>query len=66
MNPIQLTKNEDNTYTLTYFGKEVGHICKIRYLQTRDRGYRVISVHGEIAYARNLGLAQSTLMGMYH
>lgn len=66
MNPIQLTKNKDNTYTLTYFGKEVGHICKIRYLQTRDRGFRVMSVHGEIAYARNLELAQSVLMGMYH
>ena len=66
MNPIQLTKNEDITYTLTYFGKEVGHICKIRYLQTRDRGFRVMSVHGEIAYARNLELAQSVLMGMYH
>jgi hypothetical protein len=66
MNPIQLTNNGDNTYTVTYFGKEVGHICKIRYLQTRDRGYRVISVHGEIAYARNLLIAQNMLMGMYH
>jgi hypothetical protein len=66
MNPIQLTKNEDNTYTLTYFGKEVGHICKIRYLQTRNRGFRVISVHGEIGYAHGLLSAQKKLMEMYH
>lgn len=66
MNPIQLIKNDDNTYTLTYFGKEVGYVSKIRYLQTRDRGYRVTSVHGQIAYARSLKLAQDALMGMYH
>ena len=66
MNPIQLTKNDDLSYTVTYFGKEVGYIAKVRYIKTRHRGYRAVSVHGEIAYARNLLMAQNLLLGMYH
>jgi hypothetical protein len=66
MNPIQLIKNEDLSYTVIYYGKEVGYIAKIRYMTSRYRGFRAVSVHGEIGYARNLLDAQNVLMGMHH
>lgn len=53
-------------YTLYYFGKEVGYISKIQYQATGERGYRGVSVHGDIVYGRSLKAAQALLMGVYH
>jgi hypothetical protein len=59
-------KNPDKTYTLTYFGKEVGHISRITYLRTKERAYRGISVHGEIKYASSLEACRKALLEAYH
>jgi hypothetical protein len=53
-------------YTLFYFDKEVGYISKIKYMATGERGYRGISVHGGIVYARSLKMAKTRLMEAYH
>lgn len=53
-------------YTVFYFDKEVGYISKVKYNQTRERGYRGVSVHGDVVYARTLRMAQTKLMEQYH
>jgi hypothetical protein len=53
-------------YTLLYFGKEVGYISKIKYEHDGRKGFRAVSVHGQIQYARTLKSAQDILMGAYH
>jgi hypothetical protein len=53
-------------YTLLYFGKEVGYISKIKYEHDGRKGFRAVSVHGHIQYARTLTSAQDILMGAYH
>lgn len=61
-NPIQIERNDDGTYTLTYFGKVVGWI-------QRDRGvrlWRALTVHGDVIHRSNLDGARAALMEAYH
>jgi hypothetical protein len=53
-------------YTLFYFGKEVGYISKIKYEHDGRKGFRGVSVHGDVIYAYSLLSAQNLLMGAYH
>jgi len=61
-NPIELIKNPDNTWTLYYFGKEVGWIQKSRHV----RLYRALTAHGEIMHRASLQSARRALMEAYH
>jgi hypothetical protein len=61
-NPINLTKEEDGTYVLTYFGKTVGWIRKERGV----RLWRAMSVHGRIIHRASLDGARSALLEAYH
>jgi hypothetical protein len=65
-NPIQTTRNADDTRTVTYFWHEVGHYSPIRYLKSRERGWRYVSVHGHLGYASSERAAQRALMEHYH
>ena len=65
-NPIQTTRNADETRTVTYFGHEVGHYNPVRYLKSRERGWRYVSVHGQLGYASSERAAQRALMECYH
>lgn len=61
-NPISLTKEEDGTYVLTYFGKTVGWIRKQRGVKL----WRAMSVHGRIIHRSSLDSARSALLEAYH
>jgi hypothetical protein len=61
-NPINLSKEEDGTYVLTYFGKTVGWIRKERGV----RLWRAMSVHGRIIHRASLDGARSALLEAYH
>ena len=60
--PIQIKKNPDKTWTLTYFGHEVGWIQKAKSFDF----YRALSVHGHIYHTRSLKSAQSAFLEAYH
>ena len=47
-------------------GKVVGYVNKCRLVQTNERAYRAVSVHGQLCYARTLNWARTRLMEMYH
>ena len=53
-------------YTLYIRDKEVGFISKIQYEHNGRKGYRGVSVHGEVIYAYSLLSAQNLLMEAYH
>lgn len=61
-NPITLTKEEDGTYVLTYFGKTVGWIRKQRGVKL----WRAMSVHGAIIHRASLDGARQALLQAYH
>jgi len=63
---VALNKNPDQTYTLTYFGKDVGYISRVRYLKTKERAFRGVSVHGDIKYASSLKTVSNLLLAAYH
>lgn len=63
---IKIIKNEDKTYTLTYFDKVIGHVNRCRLNTDNSRTFRVASVHGQLAYAKTLGGAKRILMEMHH
>jgi len=63
---VALIKNADQTYTLTYFGKDVGYISRVRYLKTKERAFRGISVHGDVRYASSLKSIRNLLLAAYH
>lgn len=53
-------------YTLYLRDKEVGFISKIQYEHNGRKGFRGVSVHGEVIYAYSLLSAQNRLMEAYH
>ena len=61
-NPIALTKEDDGTFTLTYFGKTVGWIRKERGVKL----WRAMSVHGRIIHRASLDGARKALLEAYH
>jgi len=63
--PIATIPNADGTYTLTYFGKEVGWFVKGR-LPSGEKCWRALSVHGYIRHCRTREGARSFLLGAYH
>jgi hypothetical protein len=63
---IKIIKNEDKTYTLTYFDKVIGHVNRCRLNTDNSRTFRVATVHGQLAYAKTLGGAKRILMEMHH
>jgi len=65
-NPIELVKNPDKTWTLYYFGKEVGYISKRPKMQGNYDTYRGVSVHGAIVWTGSLESARSALLAEYH
>ena len=63
---IDLTKNDDGTYTLRYREREVGYISKVVRYADSQRLWRLVSVHGQVEYARSLQRAKSRLMEILH
>lgn len=63
--PITTIPNTDGTYTLMYFGKEVGWFVKSR-LPSGEKCWRALSVHGQIRHCRTRGAARDFLMSAYH
>jgi hypothetical protein len=53
-------------YTLYLRDQEVGYISKIKYEHDGRKGFRGVSVHGDVIYAYSLLSAQNLLMGAYH
>lgn len=63
---IKIIKNEDKTYTLTYFDKVIGYVNRCRLNTDNSRIFRAATVHGQLAYAKTLGGAKRILMEMHH
>jgi hypothetical protein len=63
--PIATIPNQDGTYTVLYFGKEVGWFSKGR-LANGDKCWRALSVHGTIKHLRTRDGAREFLLGAYH
>jgi hypothetical protein len=67
-NPIEMRRENDGTYVVTYFGVEVGFIEKLTRKHSRRSIpiWRVCSVHGELDYCGSLASARSRLLEMHH
>jgi len=65
-NPIQLTKEGDGTFTLTYFGKVVGWINATKVDKRDGMSYRAVSVHGDVHLCWSEKSAQDWLLSRYH
>jgi hypothetical protein len=63
--PIATIPNQDGTYTVFYFGKEVGWFSKGR-LPNGEKCWRAMSVHGIIKHLRTRDGAREFLLGAYH
>ena len=53
-------------YTLYLHDQEVGYISKIKYEHNGRKGFRGVSVHGQVIYAYSLLSAQNLLVEAYH
>jgi len=63
--PIATIPNQDGTYTVLYFGKEVGWFSKGR-LPNGAKCWRALSVYGTIKHLRTRDGAREFLLGAYH
>jgi hypothetical protein len=63
---IDLKRNDDATYTLTYGERDVGYISKVVKYATKDRLWRLVSIHGHIEYACSLKSAKRRLLELHH
>lgn len=63
---IDVTPNTDGTYTVKYFGKEVGWmrrtICRI----TNKPLWRALSIHGRINYFLEKSTAKDFIISEYY
>jgi len=64
MNPIDLIKNDDGTYTLEYFRRVIGYINQSYLEGTSSPIFRAVSTVGGIAYAPTLDDAKKSLLEM--
>lgn len=71
MMPIDTTRNDDGTYTVTYFGKEAGYISTIKCSKQDERyrtlgfKYRAVSVHGPLMHTKTLEGAKRFVIENY-
>ena len=65
VNPINMQRNDDQTYTLFYFDKVAGHVAPITGKKTAHK-WRAVSVHGHLQYCYTMSEARKWLIGMYH
>lgn len=63
---IDLLKHDDGTYTVTYRQNDVGYISKVVRYATRERLWRIVSIHGQIEYTSTLKSAQRRLLELHH
>lgn len=65
--PLQMAKDDDqDLWTVTYDGEEIGWITPITYANRDAKHYRAVSVHGPMKHTYSLGLARSFIMAEYH
>jgi hypothetical protein len=65
--PLQVIKDDDqDLWTVTYNGEEIGWITPITYANRDAKHYRAVSVHGPMKHTYSLGLARSFIMAEYH
>ena len=65
--PLQMVKDDDeDLWTVTYNGQEIGWITPITYANRDSTHYRAVSVHGPMKHTYTLGLARSFIMAEYH
>ena len=62
--PIATIPNQDGTFTVFYFGKEVGWFSKGRF-PNGEKCWRALSVHGTIKHLRTRDGAREFLLGAY-
>jgi hypothetical protein len=63
---INLVRNDDATYTLTYRERDVGYISKVVRYATKQRLWRLVSIYGQIEYAPSLKSAKRRLLELHH
>ena len=56
------TVHDDQTRTVTYYGRVLGHYAPVRYKRTRARAWRCVSVLGTLGYAHSERTARAWLM----
>ena len=58
MNTVTSTiDNKDGTHTVTYFGKPIGYVQKVRLCADDRRAYRGVTIYGTIVYGSTLDAA---------
>lgn len=66
MSPIELTKNDDGVYAVYYFGKLAGWIQPSTFLtEGRKKGFRALSVHGDLKHVYSLKMGKDWVLGAY-
>lgn len=63
--PVQVTRNADATRSVAYYGHEVGHFARVRYLTTGARAWRGVTVRGAVVYASTERAVTRALMAEY-
>jgi hypothetical protein len=64
-NPVQMVKDHDDVWTLTYGLEEMGWINKIGLKGKTNNVYRAVSVHGGFKHTNSLSEARSFIMAEY-
>ena len=64
--PIQMVKDHDGVWTVTYNNEEIGWISQVNVPSRDGNRYRAVSVHGGFKHCSNLSLARSFVMAEYY
>jgi hypothetical protein len=66
MKPISLEKNEDGIWSVFYFGKLAGWIQPSAFLSDgRRKGFRALSIHGDLKHVYSLNMGRDWVVGAY-
>lgn len=57
-----LRTGDDGVITVTYYGREIGWINRIRAHAARGRRYRALSIHGDVVARGSIAAARAFLM----
>lgn len=56
------TRHDDGTYTVSYFGKEIGVIQRVTLHRDKSRAWRCVTMRGDVAYRSTLDAAKRAIL----
>jgi hypothetical protein len=64
--PIEIIKGDDGVFTVYYFGKVAGWLQPSAFLsEGRRKGFRALSIHGDLKHVWSLNMGKDWVLGAY-